>query len=77
MKLTNRQRIINVMSKSMYQTPEGINDDLYVRYEKLLKVSNVERRLRELREEGVVESKKFQNATNNGKHCRWKLAEVK
>ena len=70
------QMIESCLFVTLYQTPELITMSLGKRYEKFYKVATVERRLREMREKGMCESKEYPNKVNKGaRHNRWKQKE--
>ena len=62
-----------VILRDMYQTPEAITMEILNRYDRYYKCSTIERRLREMFEKGLVESKRYPNKYSNASHSRWKL----
>ena len=69
--ITAYQKIASVMSDRLHKTPEDIADDVYVKYGTFWKVSNVERRLREMAWKELVTSKPYRNTHNDSSHSRW------
>jgi hypothetical protein len=74
-KMTNHQRIASCLFSTLYQSPESLKRKKIIRFGLKWKVSNTERRLREMREKDMAESKEYPNETNHGWHLRWKLKE--
>ena len=69
---TAYEKIESVMSDRLHKTPEDIGDDVYIKYGTWWKVSNVERRLREMAHKGLITSKVYKNTHNSSSHNRWK-----
>ena len=75
MDLTVHEMIASVLTIRSYRTPESIVDEIIYKYGRYWKVSNVERRLREMAIKGMVESKPYKNTHNNSHHNRWKRSK--
>ena len=72
MEPTVYEKIASVLTPRSYQTPEAIVDEVAYKFGTFWKVSNVERRLREMAIKGMVVSKAYKNTHNNSHHNRWK-----
>ena len=72
-RLTNHDMIEVCLLINLYQSPESITRKVNLRFNKHYKVSNVERRLREMFNKEIVESKIYPNEHSSGTHKRWKL----
>jgi predicted transcriptional regulator len=72
MELTTYQKIASVLSVRLHKMPETIADEVFTKHELWLKVSTIERRLREMAHRGVVTSKEYKNTHNSSSHSRWK-----
>lgn len=75
MDITVEEMILSVLTTRSYRTPEAICDETAFKYGRYWKVSNVERRLRELAVKGLVISKSYKNTHNNSSHSRWKRSK--
>ena len=72
MEPTVYEKIAAVLNTRAYRTPESIVDDVAYKFGTFWKVSNVERRLREMAGKGIAVSKDYKNTHNNSHHNRWK-----
>ena len=69
--ITTKEKIASVLRSRLYKTPEKIQSELFHEYGIWLKVSTVERRLREMAVKGMATSKVYKNTHNDSSHSRW------